>query len=87
MRNIIFSTLLLMVISSCTENERARNYGGKETINLPKGKKLEQLTWKDHDLWIQTRDFTPLDTPQTHTFYEKSTWGMFEGEITVIETK
>lgn len=60
-------------------------YGGEMTLELEPGQKLEEITWKDDDLWILSRPMREDERPETHTFYENSEWGVFEGTVTVVE--
>ena len=87
MKKLLCALLLVCSITfiGCTENQRAKVIGGTVTIKLEPGKKLEMLTWKDADLWIQTRDFRPEEFAETHYFQEKSKYGVFEGKIIIIE--
>lgn len=62
-----------------------KDFGGEITIELNPGQKLEEITWKDSNLWILTRPFREGEKPETHTFYEDSEWGVFEGTVTVVE--
>ncbi len=78
---------LLLFMSSCTEQRRARKWGGTTQINLPKGKKLINITWKDSNIWYLTRDMTLADSAQTYEFSESSSWGMMNGTITITEQK
>lgn len=75
--------LLVLILASCTGNERARNFGGTEKITLEKGERLVNMTWKQDDLWLLTRQDTTA--PQVYHFKEKSSYGMMEGEIIVTE--
>jgi len=76
---IILAGVALLVLSlfSCTANERARNFGGTETVKLPENRVLVNCTWKQDDLWLLTKDTI---TGKMY-FNEKSSWGMMEGEI------
>lgn len=78
MKKILFLSAIIF-LSSCTENQRARKFGGSEEIELPENHRLINVAWKQDDLWLLTEDTT------THTFYcrEKSSWGIWEGEITI----
>ncbi len=62
---------------SCTDNSRARNVGGTETVELPTNRILINATWKETNLWILTKDTI---TNQMY-FNEKSSWGVMEGTI------
>ena len=57
------------------------------TIELPKGQKLEEITWKDADLWYLTRPMREDENAEIHTFQESTEFGVFEGTVTIIETK
>ena len=76
---IILAGVAFLVLSlfSCTDNQRARNFGGSETIELPEHRVLVNCTWKQDDLWLLTKDTT---TGKMY-FNEKSSWGVMEGEI------
>jgi hypothetical protein len=75
------------LFSSCTENNRAKNYGGTMTINLPVGQKLETITFKESNVWYLTRPMLPTDSAVTHTFKEESNYGVMSGTILIKETR
>ena len=77
MRKIFILAIAIVSLASCTANERARRFGGTETIDIPEGRILVNCTWKQNDLWLLTKDTT---TGKMY-FNEKSSWGMVEGEI------
>jgi hypothetical protein len=54
MKKIIICLMVLVGFTSCTNNVMTRNYGGSETINLPVGDKLVNITWKENELWLLT---------------------------------
>lgn len=81
---VLMTTVFLS--TSCTDNQRARSWGGNMTINLEQGQKLVNVTWKDEDMWILTRPMKPGETPETYRFVEESTWGIMEGSATIIES-
>lgn len=47
--------ILLLILTGCTDNTRARSFGGNTTIELPAGEKLFDVTWKEANLWYCTR--------------------------------
>ena len=50
----------------------AKNYGGTMTIDLPKGQKLVNATWKgESDLWYLTKPMLPTDSAETYTFHQE----------------
>lgn len=82
--------VLLVVIGlgcSCTQNIRAKHWGGKATEVLPSGQKLVTVTWKDADLWILTRPMKSGESAETYNFKESSTWGVLNGTVTIIESE
>lgn len=81
--------LLLSVVllaASCTENERARSFGGTQEITLTSGKRVVNVTWKETDLWVLTKEDTTTK-PSIYHFVEKSTYGVWNGEIIIKEVK
>lgn len=79
----------------------ARKFGGTTKIDLPVNQKLVNVTWKDNDnsppsLWILTRPMRKAgdttrsaslfdDFAETYTFKEKSTFGVIEGTVIIVE--
>ena len=82
---VLFGTIL--VLGSCTENARVKNFGGEGTINLPQGRKLVNVTWKDTQLWYLTRQMKPDEVAETYLFQEESSWGVIEGTYNIVESK
>ena len=74
--------------SSCTGNTRAKKWGGTEYIQVEKGQKVLNVTWKDNNqLWILTESMDKDYTPKTLKFQEKSNWGIIQGTIILQENK
>lgn len=81
MKKILFFTIVIFALFSCTENERAKYYGGTMTYNLEKNEILINATWKEGTLWVLT-----LDTVKNvHYFREKSNLGVLEGKVIFYE--
>ena len=74
---LIIASVAVAFLASCTDNQRARQFGGTETVDIPEGRILVNCTWKQDDLWILTKDTT---TGKMY-FNEKSSFGVLEGEI------
>ena len=86
MKKIILLAIMVLSLTGCQNT--TKNFGGSMTIELPKGQKLEEITWKDDsDLWYLTRPMREDDIAEVHTFQESSEFGVFEGTVTIIETK
>jgi hypothetical protein len=84
---IILWVIIIMCITSCTENKRARTFGGNSTITLPPGQRLINATWKESNIWYLTEPMSSDYRPTTKIFSESSSFGAWEGTVTFIETK
>lgn len=82
---LIIGLVSTMVFTSCTGNQRAKNFGGNYTVELPSGQTLVTATWKADNLWYLTRERKAGETPTTHTFNEDSSFGVIEGTVTFKE--
>ncbi len=83
-----FCMLLVIAVCTsfgCTDNIRAKQFGGTMTRDLPKGKKLVVATWKDADLWLLTRDRKPTEEAESYQFNEESNFGVWEGTVVIKE--
>lgn len=82
-------TLLVLSLSlcGCTEQYMTKEFGGSMILELPVNQKLEEITWKDDNLWYLTRPMREDEEAETHVFQASSAWGVFEGTVTVIEKK
>lgn len=87
MKKVLSLVLGVFLITSCTENERVKSFGGTGTINLPKGTKLVTVTWKETQVWYLTRPMKDGEVAETYQFQEESSWGVVEGTYNIIETK
>jgi len=83
MKKLLLIFLVVMSLTGC--NYATRNLGGSMTIELEPGYKLEEITWKDSDLWLLARPMRDGEGAEAHIFYENSEFGVFEGSITIVE--
>ena len=83
----ITSIIILLSLSSCTEQMMTRELGGEMTIELPKGQELMMVTWKDNDLFYLTRPMAPDYIPTTKTFQESSSFGIMESTVYFKESR
>ena len=77
MKKLFVLALGVIALASCTENERARRFGGTEEVTLKPNEVVLNVTWKESEMWICTQDTT---TGVTY-FREKSAWGVMEGTV------
>jgi len=87
MKKLLLIIMMGVMVTYCTENARVKAWGGEGTINLPKGRKLVNVTWKETQVWYLTRPMDSSDVAQTYQFHEESSWGMVEGTYNIVETK
>ncbi len=73
--------------AGCTENQRARQFGGTAHETLPAGQKLLVATWKQDSLWVLTRTMRAGEVPETYEFRESSSLGVVEGKVIITESK
>ena len=71
--------ITLLALVSCTDNQRARSFGGTETVKLEPNEKFINITWKQDNLWIIVQDTV------TGTIYakEKSSFGVMQGKVII----
>ena len=65
----------------------AKSYGGTISIDVPKGQKVIEATWKDSDVWYLTRSMREGEEPETFTLQEDSNLGIIEGKVIFKESK
>lgn len=67
----VFIILLGVSVSSCTDNQKAKRFGGTIDYNITSNRKLVNVTWKDeNDLWVLTRPMKPEDSIDTLIFQQ-----------------
>ena len=87
MKKYLFLLFALVAMCSCTQNQMARTYGGKMTIELPKGEKLINAIWKESNLFYLTEPMEEGYVPKSKKFRESSNFGVWESEITFVESR
>lgn len=80
MKYILLACILL---TGCTENQRARQFGGDMTVDLDKGQRLVNATWKESSLWLLTKQDTTK--PSVYQFKENSGYSILNGTVTIKE--
>ena len=79
MKKLLFILLVTLSLTSCTDNQRARSFGGTETIYLEANEEFVNITWKQDNLWVIVKD------KSTGDYYarEKSSFGVLEGQVII----
>lgn len=68
---------VIVALGGCTDNARAKNWGGTEEVTLKPNEVVLNVTWKNDEMWICTKD----TTTGVVYFREKSSWGVMEGTV------
>ena len=84
---LFLSILTILSFSSCTEQERARNFGGKMEIEVPAGYKVTSATWKETELFYFLEPMEEGYFPKEKKFMESSSYGILESEVTFKEKR
>lgn len=84
---VAFVALVTFTFTACTQNQRARNFGGNMTIKLEAGQKLMMATWKGEDLFYLTEPMEEDYVPKTKTFHENASFGIIETTVKFVETR
>lgn len=87
MKKLAIFAVMAIALASCTQNERAKSFGGTANVNLEKGRKLVNITWKEDQMWYLTKPMDSVDVAETYKFQEESSWGMIEGTVVIVESK
>ena len=93
----ILSTLIVigcliggfLIFHSCDfcDNHIARSFGGTVTINVDRGYKVTEATWKQNELWYFIEPMEETYTPKTKYLKESSEYGMLEGKVVFKESR
>jgi len=87
MKKLLILAITAIAFTSCTENQRAKTFGGTANVNLEPNRKLVTVTWKDDQIWYLTRPMDSSEKAETYNFQEESSWGVIEGTVVIIESK
>ena len=90
MKTKVLAILIVIIICLCCMTDCqgcTRSFGGSTTLELPPNTKLEVITWKDDSLWYCTRPMRKDEQAEIHTYQQSSEFGVFEGTVTIIESK
>ena len=83
---ILLGAIAILNLCGCQQT-MARKFGADMTVELEPNQKLEMITWKNDALWYLTRPMTEDDIAETHTFQADTTFGIFEGTVTIVESE
>ena len=78
----VIAILIIFNFVSCTDNQRAKNWGGTMNITVPAGEEFVNATWKNNDLWIITRDKA---NPNKFYMHESSNFGVMQGTVKITQ--
>lgn len=78
---VVGSIAAVFILTGCTQQSRAKSWGGSAKIELPAGQKIVGATWKESNLWYMTRPARSGEFPETVTLQESSNLGVVEGKV------
>lgn len=84
---LMLCLVILLYTTSCTENQRAKHFGGTMKIIVPQGQSVVMATFKESNLWYLTEPMDSTYQPKTKILQEHSPWGLVEGKVYFIESK
>lgn len=84
---LLLSLLTILSFSSCTEQFRVREFGGKMEIEVPAGYKVTSATWKEAELFYFLEPMEDDYVPTEKKFVESSAYGILESEVTFKEKR
>jgi hypothetical protein len=76
---LLLLAIVVMSLSACTDNQRAKKYGGTEYIKLEPNERFINATWKDNNMWLIVQD----TISGNYIVREKSSWGVLEGRVII----
>jgi uncharacterized lipoprotein YehR (DUF1307 family) len=75
--------VLTFGLTSCSDNARAKTFGGEMTFEVPADKVFVNVTWKGDELWVLTKERKNSTNYLTYTFLEDNSSGFFEGTVVI----
>ena len=84
---LVLTFFCAFVIGGCTQNQRAKGFGGTANQALPPNMKLVTATWKNDDLWVLTRPMHTNEVPEAYVFQEYSSFGIMQGTVNITESR
>ena len=87
MKKILFIIATIMLLTSCTEQYVARQFGGNVEIEVPAGYKVTSATWKEDNIFYFIEPMEDDYTPKEKKFIESSSYGVLESEVIFVEKR
>lgn len=87
MKKLLLSICAVLALTACTQQQRARQFGGTAEIEVPVGQKVMMATWKGDHLFYMTEPMDSGYVPTTKILHESSSWGVLESTIKFKESR
>jgi len=84
---LIAMPLAAALLTSCTDNQRTKAFGGSMSVQIPCDQQVFDVTWKGEDLWYATQPAPSDWKPAQKRFTEYSSYGMIQGEVVLNESR
>jgi len=85
MKKVFLLIAIVFAMIACTENQRAKEFGGTVEYTVTADKQFVNATWKEDNLWIITTDRNSNHVPTTYYMDEQSSYGVWEGTVIIRE--
>ena len=80
---LCLATITILFLYGCTDNQRAKSWGGTKDVTLEPNHKLINITWKDDEVWVLSEDtLTGISY-----FKEQSKYGFVQGQVIINPAK
>lgn len=79
--------LLVLVVAFAGCGKFAKTFGGTITVQIDKGQKVLNASWKDSNLWVLTRPMKSDEVAERYRYREFSNLGIIQGEVVLVESK
>lgn len=76
---LLIAFLFSIAATSCTEQERAKSWGGTTNYTIPADEVFVNATWKDDNLWVIC--YKP--STKQYVMHESSSWGVMQGIVII----
>lgn len=86
MKRIAILIFSLIALVGC-DQVLTKHYGGEMTIEVEKGYKVTNATWKEDELWYFIEPMEHDYVPKTKILKEDSVYGIVEGDVIFKESR
>lgn len=86
MKKILFILMMVFCLTSC-DHVFTRHFGGTTRVELERGERLVEATWKGYNIWYLTERMDSDYVPTVKKLKEKSKFGTLNGTVIFYEKR